>query len=81
MDPQTRGIVVATLRWLAAELQRDRHGLAHVPMELAAVVANGGPAAGCRRCGGPVEVVPRGRPRVTCERCRPPRTKTSQNAG
>lgn len=77
MDPRTRGYVVATLRWLASELQRDGHGLAHVPQALAAVVADGRPASGCKRCGGAVEVVRTGRPRLHCERCRPPRRKAS----
>ena len=67
MDAQTRGHVVATLRWLASELQRERHGLAHVPQELAAVIADGRPPSGCVRCGGTVERVRRGRPRKTCE--------------
>ena len=73
MDGATRGHAVAVLRWLAGELHADRHPLAHVPMELAAVVADGGPRTGCKRCGGPVEPVRVGRPRVTCETCRPPR--------
>jgi hypothetical protein len=51
MDAQTRGNVVATLRWLASELARDRHGLAHVPMELAAVVADGRPASAASAAG------------------------------
>ena len=73
MDPATRGHVVAVFRWLASELQKDQHPLAHVPSELARVVADGGPRTECKRCGGPVERVRVGRPRVVCESCRPPR--------
>jgi hypothetical protein len=79
MDAQTRGRVVATLRWLAAELQRDRHELAHVPQALAAVVADGRPSSGCKRCGGPIELVRAGRPRLHCERCRLPRRKAPKS--
>jgi hypothetical protein len=66
MDAQTRGHVVARLRWLASELQREHHPLAHVPAGLARIVVEGRAAGGCRGCGGLVEHVRRGRPRLYC---------------
>jgi hypothetical protein len=93
MDAQTRGAVVAALRWLASELQkgeqcrcgeRVRLGWAAArASEIATLVVEGRPASGCKGCGGPVQVVRRGRPRKYCERCHPTRRgghKTPQKA-
>jgi hypothetical protein len=79
MDPLTTRRVVDVLRWLAVEMQRDRHPLAHVPMQLVGLVRDGGPQAGCKRCGAPVEPVRIGRPRVHCEACRAPRRRAAPN--
>ena len=75
MDPLTTRRVVDVLHWLAVELQREQHPLAHVPLQLARLVRDGGPGDGCRTCGGRVEQVRVGRPRVHCEACRAPRRR------
>jgi hypothetical protein len=78
MDPLTLRRVGDMLQWLAVEMQRERHPLAHVPLQLSRLVRDGGPGTGCRTCGGPVEPVRIGRPRVHCERCRAPRRADSK---
>ena len=77
MDPLTTRRVVDMLRYLAVELQREKHPLAHVPLQLAGLVRDGGPGTGCKRCAGPVEQCGRGRPRLHCEACRAPRRTTA----
>ena len=79
MDPLTTRRVVDMLRYLAVELQRERHPLAHVPLQMVGLVRDGRPAGGCRTCGGPVEPVRVGRPRMHCEKCRAPRRRAAPN--
>lgn len=57
-------------RWLAGELARERHPLAHVPAELAAALLDV-PVAGCKDCGAPLPVQRKGRPRLFCLACSP----------
>lgn len=71
--------VAQTLRWLSREMARDGSDLAHVPAQIAAVLARP-TRGGCRGCGGDVEAVPLGRPRVYCRRCRPPARKSRKVA-
>jgi hypothetical protein len=76
LEPRRLSIVVLSLRWLAGELARDRHPLAHLPEQLADALLAEPDEAGCRVCGGPLPVpLGVGRPRVRCERCSPPRRK------
>ena len=76
-DLLRRSTVILSLRWLAGELARDRHPLAHVPDQVADVLAGAGDE-GCRVCGGRLPVpLGVGRPRVRCESCSPPRRKVS----
>src|SRR5439155_24587690 len=76
------GDVVRVLRWLSGELARERHGLAHIPAQVATILADPRPAAGCRLCGAtlPPRSSGAGRPRVRCEQCSPSRCKSSANS-
>lgn len=77
IDPRTLANVLALMRYVEDGLAAERSRYTSIVTDLRLVLARGGVASGCKRCGRPVERVRTGRPRLYCETCHKPRTKST----
>lgn len=74
LDGRTVGQAVVLLRWIADKLPPDQKDYAAMLSQLAGALVNGGPGAGCEKCGTPIPVNRTGRPRKYCTTCAPRKT-------